>query len=80
MNLMLGFLLLVLVRRLLPDRVMQLAGLLLHLFVQAGQDVVHVVVVGDAVRHHSDDCMAKRIDSTNPPTNWKIQPLQEVLC
>ena len=35
--------------------------------------------------HHAEHlecagCMAKRIDSTNPPTNWKIQPLQEVLC
>jgi hypothetical protein len=35
--------------------------------------------------HHSEHlecagCMAKRIDSTNPPANWKIQPLQEVLC
>lgn len=25
-------------------------------------------------------CMAKRIDATNPPTHWKNQPLQEVLC
>jgi hypothetical protein len=35
--------------------------------------------------HHAEHlecagCMAKRIDSTNPPANWKIQPLQEVLC
>ena len=35
--------------------------------------------------HHAEHlecagCMAKRIDSTNPPTHWKIQPLQEVLC
>ena len=35
--------------------------------------------------HHAEhlECagfMAKRIDSTNPPANWKIQPLQEVLC
>jgi len=35
--------------------------------------------------HHAEHlecagCMAKRIDSTNPPTKWNIQPLQEVLC
>ena len=35
--------------------------------------------------HHAEHlecagCMAKRIDLTNPPVNWKIQPLQEVLC
>ena len=35
--------------------------------------------------HHAEHlecagCMAKRIDSTNPLANWKIQPLQEVLC
>ena len=35
--------------------------------------------------HHAEHlecagCMAKRIDATNPPTHWKNQPLQEVLC
>jgi len=35
--------------------------------------------------HHAEHlecagCMAKRIDSTNPPAHWKNQPLQEVLC
>jgi len=35
--------------------------------------------------HHAEHlecagCMAKRIDSTNPPTKWNVQPLQEVLC
>jgi hypothetical protein len=35
--------------------------------------------------HHAEHlecagCMAKRIDATNPPTQWKNQPLQEVLC
>ena len=35
--------------------------------------------------HHAEHlecagCMAKRIDSTNPPTKWNIQPLQEFLC
>jgi hypothetical protein len=35
--------------------------------------------------HHAEHlecagCMARRIDSTNPPTKWNIQPLQEVLC
>jgi len=35
--------------------------------------------------HHAEHlecagCMAKRIDSTNPPTKWNIQLLQEVLC
>jgi hypothetical protein len=26
------------------------------------------------------DCMAQRIDSTNPPTLWTERPIQEVLC
>jgi hypothetical protein len=35
--------------------------------------------------HHAEHlecagCMAKRIDSTNPPTKWNVQPLQEFLC
>lgn len=35
--------------------------------------------------HHAEHlecagCMAKRIDSTNPPTKWNVQPLQKVLC
>lgn len=35
--------------------------------------------------HHAEylqcaGCMAKRIDSTNPPTKWNVQPLQEILC
>ena len=35
--------------------------------------------------HHAEylqcaGCMAKRIDSTNPPTKWNVQPLQEFLC
>jgi hypothetical protein len=35
--------------------------------------------------HHAEylecaGCMAKRIDSINPPTKWNVQPLQEVLC
>jgi hypothetical protein len=35
--------------------------------------------------HHAEylecaGCMAKRIDSINPPTKWNLQPLQEVLC
>lgn len=35
--------------------------------------------------HHAEHlqcagCMAKRIDSINPPTHWNNQPLQEVLC
>lgn len=35
--------------------------------------------------HHAEHlqcagCMAKRIDSINPPTKWNVQPLQEVLC
>jgi hypothetical protein len=25
-------------------------------------------------------CMAKRIDSTNPPLKWNVQPLQDSLC
>jgi hypothetical protein len=34
--------------------------------------------------HHAEGvvcagCMAKRIDSTNPPSRWEIQPLQESL-
>ena len=35
--------------------------------------------------HHAEylecaGCMAKRIDSVNPPSSWNKQPLQEVLC
>ena len=35
--------------------------------------------------HHAEHlecagCMAKRIDSVNPPSTWNKQPLQEVLC
>ena len=35
--------------------------------------------------HHAEylqcaGCMAKRIDSTNPPTKWNVQPVQELLC
>jgi hypothetical protein len=25
-------------------------------------------------------CMAKRIDSENPPNHWKLRPVQENLC
>ncbi len=35
--------------------------------------------------HHAEHlecagCMAKRIDSVNPPSTWNKQPLQEILC